>query len=82
VLLPARLGSVTRQDCEYERQRTANVFKAVEPLAGKWMVQIPDQRTEVGWALFIKLLLLPVYPEAAVDVLVMDKLNTHCLGCL
>lgn len=58
------------------------MFMAVEPLAGKRTVQITDRRTKVDWALFIKFLLLTVYPEAAVVVLVMDNLNTHCIGSL
>lgn len=80
--LPARPGSVAKQDSEYERRGTANVFMAVEPLAGKRTVQITDRRTKVDWALFIKYLLLTVYPEAAVVVLVMDNLNTHGIGSL
>jgi hypothetical protein len=32
--LPARRGRVERYDCEYARNGTANVFIAVEPLAG------------------------------------------------
>jgi hypothetical protein len=80
--LPMRPGSVAKHDSEYERRGTANVFMAVEPLAGKRTVQITDRRTKVDWALFIKFLLLTVYPEAAVVVLVMDNLNTHCIGSL
>ena len=80
--LPARPGSVAKQDSEYERRGTANVFMAVEPLAGKRTVQITDRRTKVDWALFIKFLLLTVYPEAALVVLVMDNLNTHGIGSL
>lgn len=80
--LPARPGSIAKQDSEYERRGTANVFMAVEPLAGKRTVQITNRRTNVDWALFIKFLLLIVYPETAVVVLVMvmDNLNTHGIG--
>ena len=55
---------------------------AVEPLAGKRMVTVTDQRTRIDWARFIHYLLLTVYPEAAVLVLVMDNLNTHTIGSL
>jgi hypothetical protein len=80
--LPARPGSVAKQDSEYERRGTANLFMAVEPLAGKRTVQVTDRRTKVDWAQFIKFLLLTMYPEAAVVVLVMDNLNTHGIGSL
>jgi hypothetical protein len=80
--LPARPGAVAKYDSEYERRGTANVFMAVEPLAGKRTVQVTDQRTRTDWALFIRFLLLTVYPEAAVLVLVMDNLNTHGIASL
>ena len=80
--LPAKPGSIAKYDSEYERRGTANIFMAVEPLAGQRTVQVTDRRTKVDWALFIKFLLLTVYPEAAIVVLVMDNLNTHAIGSL
>jgi len=80
--LPPRPGDVAKYDSEYERRGTANLFLAVEPLAGKRTVQVTDQRTRTDWALFIRFLLLTVYPEAAVIVLVMDNLNTHGIASL
>ena len=80
--LPARPGDIAKYDSEYERRGTANVFMAVEPLAGKRTVQVTDQRTRTDWALFIRYLLLSVYPEATALVLVMDNLNTHGLASL
>jgi len=80
--LPARPGAIAKYDSEYERRGTANVFMAVEPLAGRRTVQVTDQRTRVDWALFIRFLLLSVYPHAAALVLVMDNLNTHGIASL
>ena len=80
--LPPRPGDVAKYDCEYERHGTANIFMAIEPLAGQRVVQVTDQRTRHDWAHFIRFLLLTVYPEAAVLVLVMDNLNTHTIGSL
>ena len=80
--LPTRPGDIAKYDSEYERRGTANVFLAVEPLAGKRTVQVTDQRTRTDWALFIRFLLLTVYPEAVVLVLVMDNLNTHGIASL
>ena len=75
--LPPKPGQVAKYDSEYERKGTANVFMAVEPLAGKRTVQVTDRRTRVDWAQFIRVLLLTRYPEAAKVILVMDNLNTH-----
>jgi len=80
--LPAKPGSIAKHDSEYERRGTANVFMAVEPLAGKRTVQVTERRTKIDWAQFIKFLLLTVYPKVATVVLVMDNLNTHGIGSL
>jgi len=80
--LPMRPGQTAKYDSEYERLGTANVFLAVEPLGGKRTVQVTDRRTRIDWANFIRILLLTVYPEAAVVVLVMDNLNTHGIASL
>ena len=80
--LPAKPGAVAKEDCEYERRGTANIFMAVEPLAGKRAVQVTDQRTRIDWARFIQYLLVTVYPEVTMVVLVMDNLNTHTIGSL
>jgi len=80
--LPPRPGALAKYDSEYERRGTANVFMAVEPLAGQRTVQVTEQRTRTDWALFIRYLLLTVYPQAAVLVLVMDNLNTHGIASL
>jgi len=80
--LPSRPGHVAKYDSEYERRGTANIFMAVEPLAGKRTVQVTDRRTKIDWARFVSRLLTTVYPEAAVVVLVMDNLNTHGIGSL
>ena len=80
--LPPQPGHIAKYDSEYERRGTANVFMAVEPLAGKRKACVTDRRTRVDWAQFIRFLLLTVYPEAAVVVLVMDNLNTHNIASL
>ena len=80
--LPPQPGRIAKYDSEYERRGTANLFMAVEPLAGKRTVQVTARRTKIDWAQFVYLLLMRVYAEAAVVVLVMDNLNTHGIGSL
>jgi hypothetical protein len=80
--LPPRPGQIAKYDSEYERLGTANMFMAVEPLAGQRTVQVTERRTRVDWAQFIQLLLVTVYPLAKKVVLVMDNLNTHGIASL
>lgn len=80
--LPPQPGHVAKQDSEYERRGTANVFMAVEPLAGQRTTQVTERRTRVDWARFVQMLLMTVYPLAEKVVLVMDNLNTHGIASL
>jgi hypothetical protein len=80
--LPTRPGRIRKYDSEYKRLGTANIFMAVEPLAGQRTVRVTDRRTKLDWAEFIRHLLEDVYADAEVVVLVMDNLNTHSIGSL
>jgi len=80
--LPPKPGHVAKQDSEYERKGTANVFMAVEPLAGQRTTQVTERRTRVDWARFVQMLLTTVYASAEKVVLVMDNLNTHGIASL
>lgn len=80
--LPVRPGSAAKQDSEYARRGTANLFMAFEPLAGRRVVEVTDRRTAVDFARFLKRVLDEVYPAAAKVVLVTDNLNTHGPGSL
>lgn len=75
--LPMEPGQPTRLDYEYDPNGYANVFVAVEPLAGKRVLQVRARRTKRDWAEFVRELIEVHYPEADKIVLVMDNLNTH-----
>lgn len=75
--LPVEPGQPQRVDYEYERQGTANLFMAVEPLTGQRYVTVTDRRTAVDFAQIVKDLLEVRYPHADKVVLVLDNLNTH-----
>jgi hypothetical protein len=76
--LPPEPGVVRRQDHEYRRNGTANVFCASEPLGNWRRLAVTDRRTRVDWAHFVRDLVdAPRYRDAEVIVLVMDQLNTH-----
>jgi len=78
--LPMKPGQVQKQDYEYERNGTCNVFMLFEPLAGKRYIETNSHRTAVDWAHVMKTLSDQYYPDAEVIVLVMDNLNTHKLA--
>lgn len=44
--MPMRPGSVRKEDYEYERRGTVNLFVAVEPKAGLRTVAVTDRRTK------------------------------------
>ena len=81
-ILPAETGQVVRQDYEYERNSTANMFMTVEPLIGKRRVRVTDRRTKQDFAELLRCLSDDDYPEADIIVLVTDNLNTHSPACL
>ena len=79
VPVPAAPGQPARQDYEYKRCGTCNIFMANEPLAGKRMVEVTESKTKVDWAFFIEKI-ASCYQEAEKITLVMDNLNTHTPG--
>lgn len=75
--LPGEPGQSRREDYEYAREGWANLFLAVEPLAGKRHVQATARRTKEDFARFLKIISDEMYPDAQRIVLVTDNLNTH-----
>lgn len=80
--LAAEPGSARRQDYEYERHGTCNIFCWVEPLIGRRGVCVTARRTAADFAEQLRLLVDEAYPEVRRIVLVTDNLNTHHLGAL
>jgi hypothetical protein len=75
--LPVQPGQVLKYDTEYERNGTASIFMAFEPLQGLRFTKITERRTQIDWALYIKDLVDNHYSEAEKIIFVMDNLNTH-----
>jgi hypothetical protein len=80
--LPIEAGQPLRQDYEYERNGTANIFMVVEPLVGKRKTFVTDRRTNQDFAELLRYLSDDGYPDADKIVLVTDNLNTHSPACL
>jgi transposase len=81
VALAASCRAVERVDYEYERCGVCNVFMAVEPLAGKRVVEITERKAKTDWALFLQQI-SEHYNQAERITLVMDNLSTHSPGAL
>ena len=75
--MPAQPGCPRRQDCEYRREGTRNLFLACEPLAGWREVAVTERRTMQDFARRMRWLEDEAYPEAEVVRVVLDNLNTH-----
>jgi hypothetical protein len=80
--LPLEPGQPKRQDHEYERNGTANIFIGFEPLRGQRFTEVTEQRTRVDWAQWVKHLVDERYPTVDLIVLVMDNLNIHGIASL
>ena len=77
VPLPAKPGQPEKYDSEYERNGTANIFFAIEPVVGKKTVSVTERRTKADWAIFMRELIDDRYPNAKKIILVSDNLNPH-----
>lgn len=77
----ARPGRVARYDYEYSRGGTANIFCAVEPLAGRHITKVTGDRKAPEFAkMFADI--VRRYPSAHRIHLVLDNLSTHSFGSL
>lgn len=70
-------GHNKRQDYEYKRNGTRNLFVFVEPKAGKRHVLVTARRTKMHLAYAMRYLVDHLYPDAECIDVVMDNLNTH-----
>jgi len=75
--IPAAPGQVAKEDYEYKRAGTRNLFVAVEPKGGHREVEVTLRRTKSDFVAFVTFLALEVYAQARKIHLVLDNLNTH-----
>lgn len=80
-VLPMQPARPTRQDYEYVRRGTCNLFVAIEPQAGRRTVLVTARRAKPDFVRFTRHLLEHVYRSARRVHLVMDNLNTHFRSC-
>ena len=79
--LPMQAHRPAKEDYEYTRNGTTNLFVAVEPKAGQRIVAVTERRAKLDFVSFIQDLLTGVYAKARRVHLVLDNLNTHFRKC-
>jgi transposase len=80
--MPAKPGRHRREDYEYQRRGTRNLFLACEPLRGWRQVAITERRGNQDFARQMQGLVDGPYREAEVVRVVLDNLSTHSAGAL
>lgn len=75
--LAARPGQVAKEDYEFRRAGTRNIFMAVEPRGGQRQASVTARRTKVDFVGFVSGLLQGAYAGVKKVHLVVDNLNTH-----
>jgi hypothetical protein len=79
---PVEPGKPAREDYEYERNGTANLFMFFAPMTGWRHVEVTEQRTQIDYAQQMKWLVDKGFPDAIKIRVVQDNLNTHVKASL
>ncbi len=82
--LPAKPGSVSKEDYEYIRRGSATGIMMYAPLEGWRDIYIGPsaQRTALDYAQVLRILVEEIFPEAEKIILVQDNLDIHGAGSL
>lgn len=75
--LPRAPGLPVRDDYEYVRRGTGNLFGCFEPRVGRRHITVTAQRTKEDFAEAMRVLVDEWYPEVEKVRVVLDNLNTH-----
>ena len=75
--IPAESGRPRREDYEYRREGTRNLFLFIEPQAGWRHVAVTQRRTAEDFAHQMRWLVDEAYPDVPAVRVVLDNLNTH-----
>jgi hypothetical protein len=80
--IPPQPGQPAKEDYEYKRNGTANLFVLLCPLLGWRHLEVTARRGYHEFAHLMKALVDVYFPTATVIRVVLDNLNTHVLGAL
>jgi hypothetical protein len=79
---PTAPGRAAREDSEYAREGSRNLFLACAPHLGWRQIAVTERRTAVDFAHALRALVEQQFPQAERIVLVTDHLNTHTPAAL
>ena len=79
---PVAPGRAAREDSEYARHGSRNLFLACAPHLGWRQIVVTAQRTAIDFAHALRDLVDGQFPQAERIVLVLDHLNTHTPAAL
>lgn len=73
---PMKEGEIAKQHYAYEKLGSCSLLAAIEPLTGKRIADVFDQRRKTEFALHFQQVAAN-YPEAEKIIVILDNLNTH-----
>lgn len=74
--IPMQEGQVAREHYSYEKKGSCSLLATIEPLTGKRIADVFDQRRKIEFALHFQRIAAE-YPEAEKIIVILDNLNTH-----
>jgi hypothetical protein len=77
--LPTQAGKIAKEHYSYKKNGSCAVLAAIEPLTGKRIAKVYDQRTKAEYTQFMQTL-AESYSNAKKIIVVQDNLNTHQTG--
>jgi hypothetical protein len=74
--VPMKEGMIAKEHYSYEKLGSCSLLATIEPLTGKRIADVYDQRRKIEFALHFQRI-AAMYPEAEVIIVILDNLNTH-----
>ena len=74
--LPMKNGHIACQHYAYEKKGSCSLLATIEPLTGKRIIDVFDQRRKIEFALHFQKI-AEIYAEAEKIIVILDNLNTH-----
>jgi len=74
--VPMKEGQIAKEHYSYEKLGSCSLLATIEPLTGKRVADVFDQRRKIEFALHFQKV-AEIYPEAEQIIVILDNLNTH-----
>jgi len=74
--VPIKEGVIAKEHYSYEKLGSCSLLATIEPLTGKRIADVYNQRRKIEFALHFQKIAAQ-YPEAEKIIVILDNLNTH-----